>query len=75
MTWTSKPDFGCLHHNVAFQHRNVHFKDTEIHYLEMVGCCMDCNKPVEFQGVPTFSKDSPSSTEDKQMIRLPFVCK
>ena len=83
MTWTSKPDFKkshpkielCKHERVAFQHKNVHFKDNPIHYLEVIGFCTDCKKRVQFHGAETGrALYKPSMTGDGFLIRLPFVC-
>lgn len=77
--WTSKPVYQkparCLHRQVAFQTKNVSFKDDTLHYLEIFGFCTDCKKHVTFVGIPTGKVlYAPSMTDDAIMVRLPFVC-
>jgi len=64
----------CKHHHVAFQHVNKHFSDgNPLHYLEIIGSCQDCKKPVQFLMGEHFTV-RPTTIEDGTMIRLPFVC-
>lgn len=78
MTWTTTPDYKalpCLHREVAFQTKNVSFRDTTLHYLELFGFCTQCQKHVTFVGIPADRRDlEPSMTADGVLVRLPFVC-
>ena len=74
--WTTKPIYTqCRHREVAFQTKNVSFKNDTLHYLELFGFCTQCQKHVIFVGIPTGKVlFAPSMTEDGVMIRLPFCC-
>jgi len=73
MTWTDKPVYAeCRHHKVAIQQRNVQFKDSDLHYLEVMGYCLDCKQVVSFLNDPSDFKMRPTMTEDGVLIRLPF---
>ena len=77
--WTTKPDYSvkpqCRHSEVAFQTKNVSFRNDTLHYLELFGFCTQCQKHVTFIGIPTGKVVyAPSMTEDGVLVRLPFVC-
>ena len=76
MAWTSTPKpVACPHSEVAVQTRNMSFRNTNLHYMELAGFCNQCKKHVTFLGVPTDRRDlAPSMTSDGVMIRLPFIC-
>jgi len=76
MTWTTKPTYPtCRHSEVAIQTKNMSFRDSNLHYLELFGFCTQCKKHVTFLGIPSDRRDlAPSMTSDGVMVRLPFVC-
>lgn len=79
MSWSTKPDYSvkvaCSHAEIIPKFKNISFRDTNLHYLELYGFCNQCKKHITFLGVPTARRDlAPSMTGDGVMIRLPFVC-
>ena len=78
MAWTTTPTYNkvqCKHSEVAFQIKNVSFRDNTLHYAELFGFCTQCQKHVTFVGIPSTRQDlAPSMTSDGVMVRLPFVC-
>lgn len=77
MAWTTNPTkpIACLHAEVAIQTRNVQFRNSNLHYLEVIGHCNECKKHVTFLGVSKERRDlNPSGNGDGSLIRLPFIC-
>ena len=79
MSWSTEPTYPksvqCRHVEVAFQTKNISFRDNNLHYLELYGFCTGCQKHVKFLGIPSARRDlAPSMTGDAVMIRLPFLC-
>lgn len=75
MTEPTPAEKVCVHAHVHFEVKNVWFKDTNAHFLEIFGLCSECRKPIQFRGAGRdVSFDAPSMTPDGGLMRLPFLC-